>query len=139
MATVYRRRHHLFVHPSSITTDRVWILTGPVLKLDESSADAQIGSAIRLSFEHSHANVQHPTNWGGLLAPLLTQAGVKSWGRFIEGASCVIVESEGATVSLIPTENLGAAGGFEHQPTARISLNSEATTDIGAAVRKLLA
>lgn len=138
MATVYRRRHHLFVHASSMTTDGVWILTEPVFKLDAGSADAEIGSAIRLSLQHSHANVQHPTNWGGLLTPLLTQAGVKSWGRFIEGASCVIAVLKGETLSVIPTENLGSKGGFKHQLGASISLNSEATTDIGAAVRKLL-
>jgi hypothetical protein len=139
LATVYRRKQTLFTHPSSLTTDGVWILTGPVLKLDEGATDADIGSAVQACLDQSRTNVQHPTEWGELLKPLLKEAGVKSWAKFVDGTSCVVIESGNGKMSVVPTVNLGSDGGFEHQPAGSLTMKKNvATSEIGAAVRALL-
>jgi hypothetical protein len=138
MATVYRRKRTLFAHASSLTNDGVWILTEPVLTLDESAADADIGAVVQAALEKSHINVPHPKNWSELLKPLLKEAGVKSWARFVAGSSCVVIEFGSGKLSVIPTENLGSDGGFEDRPPGGVTLNGLNASEIGSTVRELL-
>jgi Immunity protein Imm1 len=79
-ATAYRRMEHLFVHSSSRTTDGVWILSEPCIKLDEECTDGDLGAAVQACLQGSRTGVPHPTSWGHLLDPLLVLAGEKSWG-----------------------------------------------------------
>lgn len=139
-ATVYRRKQALYIHPQSLTTDGVWIVTEPVLKLNETASDADIGSAVRASLDRSHTNVPHPTNWGEITKILLRGIGVRSWSTFVQGASCVIIESAGEELSVMPTENQGARGGFAHQPENTVTLRQVDASEsyLGAVVRKLL-
>jgi hypothetical protein len=140
LATVYRRKQTLFAHASSLTTDGLWMMTEPVLKLEEGATDADIGSTVRACLDQSRTNVEHPKTFGGgLLKPLLMEAGVKSWAKFVEGTSCVVIESHNGRLSIIPTVNLGAVGGFEDQPARSLTINKNAVaSEIGAAVRALL-
>lgn len=117
LATVFLRRKVLLIHPSSRTTDGVWIMVAPCAVTPESTSDADLGGMVERALAQSTQNVPHPQQWGGLLKPLLSAAGVKSWRTFAEGAVCVQVQLSCDEVRAIPTENLGAKEGF--QPDAK--------------------
>jgi hypothetical protein len=141
MATIYLRKQSLYTHAYSLTTNGVWMLTEPVLKMNEAANDADIGSAIRAALDRSRTNVPHPksqSEWAEILKPLLEEAGVKSWARFVHGASCVIVKSGDQELLIIPTNK--SRGQFEHELASAIALQNTTTSasDVGAAVRELL-
>ena len=137
-ATVYRRKHVLYVHPKSRTTDGLWIVTDPILKLDEPVGDSDIGSAIRAALDRSESNVPRPTNWDEISKVLLKGTGASSWSKFVQSTSCVIVTSTGDELSVMPTENRGARGGFAHEPDKVVVLRQASVSELGAVARKLL-
>lgn len=137
MATVYSRRRKVYMHASSQTTDGVWILTEPIVSLDGRATDEEIGSAVQATLKQSRVGIPHPTNWTGLLAPLLNAAGVRSWSKFAETATCVCLELQDGKLVAIPTKNRGPANGFEHEPGKSATLNTNDAADIGAGVRRL--
>ena len=47
------------------------------------------------------------------MAPLLEQAGVKSWETFMRKAQCLNLEATEDRLKLIPNRNLGTTEGFE--------------------------
>ena len=137
-ATAYRRKGHFFVHASSRTTDGVWILTEPCVKLDETCSDEDLGEATRAAISASRAGVPHPRNFAGLLDPLLRQAGVKTWSAFAKTATCAEIEADGGKVSVIPTRNLGVDEGFQPDPDRASSADLDDTDSLGAGVRRAL-
>ncbi len=70
----------------------------------------------------SEEGVPHPTNWSGLLAPLLEIAGVKAWSTFTKGAKSLDLEAEGGRLKVVPTRNLGPREGFEALPEQTVEL-----------------
>jgi hypothetical protein len=116
----------------------VWILTEPVVKLDEGCSDGELGEAARAAMSASRTGVPHPQTWAGLLDPLLRLAGVKTWSTFAKSATCAEIEEEGAKVSVIPTRNLGAKEGFQPVPARAHIVDGHATDSIGACVRQAL-
>jgi hypothetical protein len=140
-ATAYLRKQIMYIHPYSLTTDGVWMLTEPVLTVNEVASDADIGSAIRAALDRSGTDVPHPKSqaeMAEILKPLLEEAGVKSWARFAQGASCVIVQSEDQKLLIIPTDK--SDGSFLPQHESGIELKNTATSasEVGAAIRELL-
>ena len=113
LATVYRRRADFIIHPDSCTTVEAWILSEPCVRLPVDCTDGQLGATVLSALERSKTGVPHPTEWKGLLEPLLQAAGVKSWGAFAKNAVCVLVSEEANNIELVPTVNLGAREGFE--------------------------
>jgi hypothetical protein len=136
-ATAYRRKGHFVVHASARTTDGVWILTDPCVKLDQSRSDEDLGEATRAAISASRAGVPHPRNLAELLDPLLRQAGVKTWSAFAKTATCAEIEATGK-VSVIPTRNLGVDEGFQPDPDRAHIVDLDATDSLGASVRRAL-
>lgn len=110
-ATAFWRAGKYFVHASSRTTDGLWILCEPVFAISENEDAATLGRKLAAALGGSRLDVPAPS-WKGLLTPLLTLSGVKSWTTFSKNASCVEVEEEGGRVALMPTRNLGPKEGF---------------------------
>lgn len=116
LATVFSRSTALIVHPSSRTTDGVWILAEPCVWLSADVSDDALGEAVLAALAASRTDVPHPTNWKGVLQPLLAVAGVTTWAAFAKSALCVHVSLDGDgddTMHVTPTANLGAREGFE--------------------------
>ena len=114
-ATAYKRDERIFLHASSRTVAGVWILTAPVLVVDQNDP-VHLGQAILDVLRASHEGVEHPTSWMGLFDPVLKLAGTGSWGAFAKAAKCVEIEFGTNRISLIPTKNLGPRDGFEPLP-----------------------
>src|SRR5215475_1696620 len=93
-AAVFLRKKQFFVHAFSQTTDGVWIVWAPCLAVPQSGSDEDLGRAICAALEGSRAQVPHPTQWNGILKPLLDLAGVKSWTTFAKDATYVEVEED---------------------------------------------
>ena len=111
-ATVaYKKGDAYYLHSSSKTTAGVWIATAPFLKIEMNSTPSTKGEAV-LQVDASHDVIPHPTNWAGLISPLLELAGVKSWATFMKHAKCLNVEADGERLRLIPNRNLGSKEGF---------------------------
>jgi hypothetical protein len=137
-ATIYKRRSRFFVHAISQTTHGVWILSKPVLSVDDSASDADLGVAVHAALEGSRNDVIHPQSWAGLLGPLLKLARVKSWRLFVKKASCAEIEQEAESISVIPTRRLAAESGFEHDTARAMSVDARAVVDLGRSVRAIL-
>jgi hypothetical protein len=139
-ATVYRRSSALLLHSSSKTTAGLWIATAPFLRVESGSAQAAKGEAALAVLNASQEGVPHPTNWSGLVAPLLELAGVKSWATFMKGAACLNLEVEGEQLKVIPNRNLGPKEGFEPVPENAVELPFPSSPgQIGAALEEALA
>jgi hypothetical protein len=137
-AVVYWRKSKFFVHASSRTTDGVWILAEPCLSADETVDDKRLGALVQIALAGSLSSVQQPTEWSKLLDPLLKQAKVKSWSAFAEVATCAEIEKDDSRTTVVPTRNLGVAGGFEPDPSRSRFVDSTATAELGASVRGAL-
>jgi hypothetical protein len=138
-ATIYRREDGFFVHASSRTTDGVWILDDPCLKVEEDAGDNSVGTAIRAALDGSRSGIAHPRTWTGLLESLFRLARVKSWATFAKTAKCAEIEEEGDAITVTPAINLGVDEGF--QLGHKQGLVLEATTSVevlGANVRRAL-
>jgi len=139
-ATVYRRGAVILIHPSSCTTDGVWILSKPCVRLSSDCGDAEMGSAVLSALEGSKLSVPHPTQWKGLLEPLLMAAGVKAWKTFVKSAVCVEVEQQNGQLEFIPTVNLGSDEGFQANKSKQSEVVLPARSDVvGAVLRGALA
>lgn len=115
-ATVYQNGSVVCFHSSSKTTAGLWIATPPFLRVEPGSAVAAKGEAVLEVLNASREGVPHPTSWGGLIAPLLELAGVKSWAAFMKNAACLNLEVLGERLKVIPNRNLGPKEGFEPVP-----------------------
>jgi len=139
-ATVYRRGNHIYLHASSKTTAGVWIATPPFIKTDCGSSPSDIGKSVLEALDGSHTPVPHPTKWNGLIAPLLEQAGVKSWGTFMRKAHCLDLEVAEDRLKLIPHRHLGAREGFEPMLERAFDVPSTSSLNhIGTALVEALA
>src|SRR5262249_55881027 len=127
-----------FVHASSRTTDGVWILTEPCVKLSEDCSDRDLGAAARAAVAASRTGVPHPQTWSGLLDPLLRQAGGKTWSAFARTATGAEIEEDGGKASVIPTGNLGVDEGFQPIPAKAEIVDLDAAEALGASVRRAL-
>jgi len=136
-ATLYERKGKVFVHSSSRTTAGVWIINAPVLAIDVKDLTG-IGDAVKKCLAASREGVQHPQSFAKFFDPVLLLAGVKSFNTFVKSAKCVEAEArDGASLTLIPTSNEGADGGFAPLPnTAEAALGSDEA--VGAAVAAAL-
>lgn len=111
-AAIYERKGKLFVHSSSRTTAGVWIATAPALATDKEHL-SELGHHIAECLKASREGVPHPSSFGSLFDPVLDLAGVKSFSIFAKSSKCVGVETaDGQVVTLVPTRNEGAEGGF---------------------------
>lgn len=136
-ATAYKRRARLVVHASSRTTDGVWVLDEPCIGLDVHCEDEELGAAARQALASSRDGVPHPSNWSGVLQPLLAAAGVRSWNTFAKSASCIELEDRDGALFLFPTANLGATEGFERQDALKLECTMANDSTLGATIRKL--
>jgi hypothetical protein len=134
--TAYLRNDTIYMHPCSQTTDGVWILTLPCLKLDAQCADLVLGEHILRTLDESRTGIAHPKEWRGVIAPLLELAGVRAWSTFMRRASCVEVREDEVKLSVIRTKNLGPQEGFlAASEQSWIVLPGRDAKEIAAAVR----
>lgn len=112
-ATVNERDGVLFICPSSLTVDGIWIDTGPLFKIEPGSSKHAIGEAILTALDASRVSVPQPSDWSSVTQPLLQAAGVKSWSTFMKRAKAVILRQDEIGLSLIPHKNLGPKEGFQ--------------------------
>jgi hypothetical protein len=134
-ATIYKRANMLFFHASSKTTAGVWIATPPFLCLELQPDLSPIGKAVVEALGSSQTDVPHPVKWSGILAPLLEQAGVKSWETFMRKADCLNLEATSDSLKVIPNKNLGTTEGFEPILGKAVELNLASSIEqIGTAI-----
>jgi hypothetical protein len=141
-ATAYVRNSLLYLHSCSKTSAGVWIATDPFVRIENGAAREEKGEVAVRVLEASRDGAPHPTNWSGLIAPLLGLAKVKSWKVFMKGAACLNLELEdnkGRVLRVIPCRNLGPEDGFEPIQTQAIDLLFPASLDrIGAALESAI-
>jgi hypothetical protein len=130
-AISYKRKNQIFLHAVSKTTAGVWILDQPVFAVDASDI-SQLGVNIYEALNSSKEGVVHPTHWKGIFDPVLQLAGVKTWGTFAKTAKCVEIELETNSVSMVPTKNHGADGGFEQIDSKRVHAKTINPIDLGS-------
>lgn len=139
-ATVYKRANHIYLHASSKTTAGVWIATPPFIRVDSDASPSDLGKSVNDALGGSQTQAPHPTKWSGLQAPLLEQAGVKSWETFMRKAQCLNIEASEDRLKLIPNRNLGATEGFEPMLDKSIDVPLTSSLDqIGMALTEALA
>lgn len=135
---VYERGGKLLVQASSRTDQGVWILDGDVFELASDADEEALGQVVSTALQQS-STVPHPTQWGGLMKPLLTKAGVKSWRTFVRGTRCVRVKSERGGWTALPYRNLGPSEGFEEILGVEIAVSPNGSAAaLGRAVREAL-
>lgn len=137
-ATVYGKPGFFIVVTSSETTTGLWIEAGPYYRLSADASDEDLGSCVLSALAASTNDLPHPTDWKNFHKPVWDLAGVKSWGAFVKGASCVSVEAELDRISLTPSVNHGARDGFKARLDGMISIYSPSKLALGASVRSLL-
>jgi hypothetical protein len=139
-AAVFSRNGVLYFHSQSRTTAGVWIATSPFLRIEPDGSPARKGEAAVEALRASQDGVPHPTNWNGLLTPLLELAGVKSWSTFMKGAKSLGLEVEGDGLKMVPTRNLGPKEGFEAVPEQTVEIPFSSSPDqVGMALDEAMA
>ena len=98
------------VYPQSRTSAGVWISVEPVQSLSSESPPLDIGAAIRKALCASNDNVKHPTDWDGVLRPILQAANLRSWNELQKCARYCNIEATSTAIKLLPTRNGGTSG-----------------------------
>lgn len=93
-----------------------------VLPLDSSVDDLEVQLAA--SLRESDRILAHPaqSEWKGSFDPFLKAAGVRSFRSFMQNARMLMVDQNEDGVTITPTRNLGARGGFEELLSERVAL-----------------
>src|SRR5437763_5054570 len=98
-AAVFRRKGVLIVHSYAQTITGVYIATQPFILLrDDIAATAVLGEAVRKAVSASSTGVAVPVDTFSVTAPLLSAAGVKTWGKFVIGARMSEVRADGSNL-----------------------------------------
>lgn len=138
LANIFQRAGAFLIHPSSRTTDGVWILESPCVRLRIDVSDETLGQTVLAQLKASRTGVPHPTDWKSVARPLLDAAEVRSWSTFTKGTLSVKVMADGDIVQVTPTANLGARGGFEELLAERRSLEAPSAQSLGTLVREAI-
>lgn len=103
-AQLYFRKKQYFINPllGSLGGEPC-PFAPPVQVLSEDATPAMLGQALQMAIDASHQNAPWPTDWKGLLAPLLVAAGVKHWASFAKGARSIRVDEDGGQANLLPS------------------------------------
>jgi hypothetical protein len=100
------------------------------------SSDADLGTAVLSVLQGSMWSIPHPTDWKGVLEPLLKAAGVKSWKAFATGTLGVHVEAAGDQLQFVPMVNLGPKEGFKDDAAnTRVVMLPAVSHVVGATLR----
>lgn len=113
-ATVFLRGKQFFIHSTSVTTAGVGLATEPFVALTTDSDGEAIGIAALEALNSSHEGIPHPTNWKGILDPLLRMSSCKSWSAFASKAVCYELLRDDGLLTIIPTRRRTDEGSFEH-------------------------
>jgi hypothetical protein len=137
-AVFYERAGRYFVCPH-LETDDLEIERG-VEVLEGDVDDAVLGEAISRAldaFEYRRGKLDE-TELQESQRAFLSAAGVRSYGKFMQGASSVGSErSNGGAVRLEPLANLGPREGFEPRPESAVELVNPAQDELGRVTRQL--
>jgi hypothetical protein len=103
-AQLYFRKKQYFINPLlGSQGGEPCLFSPPVQVLSEDATPAMLGQALQMAIDASHQNAPWPTDWKGLLAPLLVAAGVKHWASFAKGARSIRVDEDGGQATLLPS------------------------------------
>jgi hypothetical protein len=139
-AVAYMRGGVVYFSPSSRTSAGAWIETAPVLKVEVQSPHSAKGEAVAAVLNASRDPVPHPTDFAGLVAPLLELSGAKSYAAFAKNARCVRVEVREGRMRLIPYRNLGSKEGFEEAFGEDVEIPFPSSPDrVGLALEEAMA
>jgi hypothetical protein len=139
-AEIYVRSSRCFLAASSQTIAGVWILKPPYLVMDASRTDGELGLALLDALSASQTGIAHPDPRGdNIVAPFLKAAGVKSWKSFVATATCINVELEGESVTMIPTRRVVGSHGLEEERSSAVVMNSSDPGWLGSALRTMIA
>jgi hypothetical protein len=130
-ATVFLRRGRLFIHSTSITTSGVGIATEPFIALSIDNDPEAIGMAVMEALNASHEKFPHPTNWKGILDPLLKAASCKTWHTFANKAECCELLRENDFLTIIPTHRRSEDDSFEHLASESVMLKHLSDDELG--------
>ena len=126
-ATAYRTEDAFVLHAESRTTDGVWIATEPYMRLSVGCSSSELGEGMLAVLAASRSDVEHPTDWKGLLKPLLKVAGLRSWRSLARVARCVSVEASSEGITFVPSENLGPREGHAPRTDLALTVSREAS------------
>jgi hypothetical protein len=132
-AIAYKRGEQVLIHASSKTTDGLWILQKPVMRV-AALDNAGMGRCVAEAMAISREDVAHPASFAGAFDPILEVAGVPSWDTFTEGVLCVGISVENGRMSFVPTKNLGAQQGFGYLKDKQIAISSTEPALFGLAL-----
>jgi hypothetical protein len=116
-AMLYLRKGIVYIQPHSQTVDGAWIGTPPLAFVEIEDVE-RLGLLTISALERSEVGVPHPTDFRGLVSPLLSKAGVKTWAQFVRGTRALMVETADTKLRLTPYMNRGATDGFDGILTA---------------------
>jgi hypothetical protein len=139
-ADVYLRKASYFINALSRTTKGVWIAAPPYIALSEACTDRDLGEAILMVLQCSGSEVQHPEqhSWPTIVAPILKNAGVKTWESFARNAQSISVDEEEGNLTIVPYENRGSAKGFVEEHTRNVNVKADSPDAVGKCVRGAL-
>lgn len=138
IASVYFFQGKALVHGLGRTVRGAWIPEGPPQVLEGEAWEA-VGAALLASLATSRPGLPDPEDWSQVMAPLLSASGARKWPDFLKGASCLGVERRGRDLRLVPTRNLGEAGGFEPLPAEGLAVDPPGAEALAQALPGALA
>lgn len=103
--------------------------------MTDTVSDADLGAGIREALECFSSGAADRD----VLTELLDSMGLKTWAQFVRGASLVRVIEDGPRISILPTRNLGARGGFKTTEDGRAEVGPEASPEeLGRTLRSTM-
>lgn len=140
-AGILSRGDRIFVHPVFRATTGLSLTGSPVLVLNSSASDAELGDAVADALARNKVNVPPPASpeqEKALLSPILQAAGLKSWTAFSKGALSLWVEHDDE-LTVLPLKKTSSRGAYLGEADSELRVPLPASSaQIGAAVREAL-
>jgi hypothetical protein len=114
-AAAYKSKSGFVFESYSKTTVGVWIGSEPIITFNNDTPVKKLGDTIIRVLSESKTDVPHPKDsaeWKAIETPLLKIFNAKSFSSAMKGVMSCGIEEEGGFLSIKPTRNMGAKGGF---------------------------
>jgi hypothetical protein len=113
LAGVYQRSDVLLVHAHAKTTNGIYLVEQPAIRLAPMASSEEIGAAVRRALGAFRTGLPNPerSEWGKLGKSFLAAAGFRSWRVLEAGAKkCEVTQKADGSFAFSITRNGGTRG-----------------------------
>jgi hypothetical protein len=123
-ASIIKTKSNYWIYSQSKSTDGVWIASNPFFKMPLDVLSSEFTTKLFNALDKSGNVIPHPKDLKLFDEIFSKNLEIKSKKAFYSGAKCCEVSQNNNNIFLLPTNNVGNKGRFDHLPSLEIIISS---------------